>query len=96
MTIGPGRLTAGHGAHDDEWFGASSDGGGQGSVRRFVGQIFLAGKEPHERSTLFRRVVADRPAQYRIAGLELVKDRALSGYTFDVELYFAVKTCERP
>jgi hypothetical protein len=34
-------------------------------------QIHLAGEEPQHRSALVRDVVADRPAQHRIAGFQL-------------------------
>ena len=41
-------------------------------------------------------VVADRPAQHRIAGLERVEDRALRDRTLDVELHLAVDARQRP
>ena len=52
---------------------ASGSGASGGSCEK----ILLAGEEPHERPALLRDVVADRPAQHRIAGLERVEDRAL-------------------
>ncbi|HKI20153.1 MAG TPA: hypothetical protein VKA15_19845, partial [Isosphaeraceae bacterium] len=57
-------------------------------IRRVMGQILLAGEEPHERSALVRDMVADRPAQNRITDVERVEDRALRGLTRDVELGF--------
>jgi len=57
----------------------------QWGVRRLVGQILLASEEPQHRSPPLCDVVADRPAQRRIAGLERVEDRALRGRTRDVE-----------
>src|SRR5262249_22063607 len=42
-----------------------------------VGQVLLAGEEPQERPSPLRRVVADRPAERRVAGFERVEDRAL-------------------
>jgi hypothetical protein len=51
-----------------------------------VGQILLAGEEPYERSALLRDLIADRPAQHRIAGLEGVEDRALRDRPLDVEI----------
>ena len=69
---------------------------GSGASGELVGQILLAGEEPHERPALLRDVVADRPAQHRIAGLERVEDRALRGRTLDVELHLAVDARQRP
>ena len=48
---------------------------GSGASGELVGQILLAGEEPHERAALLRDVVADRPTQHRIAVLEGVEDR---------------------
>src|SRR5947208_5660133 len=87
---------AGHGPHDQQGFGPRQDRVGQGGVWRFVGQILFAGEDPHERSALVRDLVADRPAQHRIAGLERVEDRALRGLTLDLELHLAVDARERP
>src|SRR5437773_3397892 len=89
-------LAAGHGPDDQERLGARRDGVGQRGVRRLVGEILLAGEEPHERPALLRDVVADRPAQHRIAGLERVEDRARRGDTLDVELHLTVDVRERP
>ena len=49
-------------------------------------EIFLAGKEPQERSTLLGVVLADRSAQHGIAGFKGIKDRALRDRTLDLEL----------
>lgn len=59
-------------------------------------QIPCAGKEPQERSALVRDVVADRPAQHRIASLERIEHRALGHLTFDVERHFPVDFRELP
>ena len=69
---------------------------GQRGIRQFVEQIPLAGEEPYERSALLRDLVADRPAQHRIAGLERVEDRALRGLTLDVKRHLAVDVREQP
>src|SRR5437899_1965604 len=91
-----GSLAAGHGPHDQKRLGPRHDRVGQRGVRRFVGPILLAGEEPHERSALAGDLVADRPAEHRIAGLERVEDRALRDLTLDVELHLAVDVCEGP
>src|SRR3989442_15816601 len=92
----PLALAAGHGTHDQKRLCAHRDRVGQRGIRRFVGQILRAGEEPQERSALLRDVVADRPAQHRIAGLERVEDRALRGLTFNVELHLSVHARKRP
>src|SRR5438876_3864835 len=89
-------LTAGHGPDDQKGLGARRDRVGQRGVRRFVGQILLAGEEPHERPAPLRDVVADGPAQHRIAGLERVEDRALRDRTFDVDLHLALDARQLP
>src|ERR687888_2071323 len=85
----PFSLTARHGPHDEEGLLPVRDRLGQGGLWQLVGQVLLAGEEPDERSAPLRDVVADRPAQHRIAGLERVEDRALRDLTLDVELHVA-------
>src|SRR6059036_509647 len=92
----PLALAAGHGTHDQKRLCAHRDRVGQRGIRRFVGQILLAGEEAHERPAPLRDVVADRPAQHRIAGLERVEDRALRDPTLDVELHLAVDVRQLP
>src|SRR5207244_13609983 len=72
------------------------DCSGQRGVRECVRQFLLADDSPHERSASFRDVVADRPAQHRIAGLERVEDRALRDPTLDVELHLALDVRQLP
>jgi len=85
-----GPLAAGYGPYDQKRLGPRRDRVGQRGVRQFMGQILLAGEEPYERSALLRDVVADRPAQHGVAGLERVEDRALRGLSLDVKLHLAV------
>src|SRR2546422_7351044 len=61
-----------------------------------MGEIPLAREESQERSTLLRDVVADRPSQHRIAGLERLEDRRLRDLTLDVQRYLAVDVRQRP
>src|SRR5262245_37443336 len=88
-------LAASNGPDDKKRLRTSRDRGGQWGVGRLVGQILLAGKEPHERSALLRDMIADRPPQHRIAGLEGVEDRALSDRSLDVELHFSTDARQR-
>src|SRR5438876_2956536 len=89
-------LAAGNGPDDEKRFCPRRDRVGQRGVRRFVGQILLAGEEPQERTALLRDVVADRPAQHWIARLERVNDRALRGLTLNVELHLAADARQSP
>src|SRR5712692_3286519 len=83
------KLPAGDGADDDEGFPARRDRIGQWGIRRLVGQILLAGEETQERPALLRDLVADRPAQHRIASLERVEDRPQRDWAVDLKFYFA-------
>ena len=51
-SVSPTQLAAGHGPHDQEGLGSPRDRVGQRGVRRLVGQVLLAGEEPHERPAL--------------------------------------------
>jgi hypothetical protein len=71
-----------------KWLRPQHNRVGHRGVRRLMGKVLLTGEELQHRSALLRDVVADRPAQHRIADLECVEDRALRGRTLDVELHF--------
>src|ERR1700735_976318 len=51
-------------------------------------QIFLAGEEAQERPPLLCDLIANRPAQHRIASLKRVKHRTKRDWTSDVERQF--------
>ena len=80
------RLTAGNGAEDDKGFRPRCDRIGKRGIRRLMREILLAGEEPQERPALLGHLIADRPAQHRIAGLKRVEDRALRDRALDIEL----------
>src|SRR5271157_2241235 len=80
-------LSAGHGPENHKRLSARRNGVGQRGVRQLVGQILLAGEEPDERSAALHDVIADRPAQHRIASLERIEDCALCNRTDHVELH---------
>jgi hypothetical protein len=61
-----------------------------------MGQILLAGEEPHERSTLECGMIADRSPQHWISGFQHIKDRALGDGTGDLQLHLAVHASQRP
>src|SRR5207248_9703288 len=60
-----------------------------------MGYILRAGEESYERSALPGDVVADRPAQHRVAGLERLHERALRGWTLNVEHHVAADLGQR-
>src|SRR6516165_9300306 len=91
----PARLAAGNGPYDEKGFGPGRDRVGQRAVWRLMGQILLAGEEPQEGPALLCNVVADRPTQHRVAGLERVEDRALRNLAVDVELHLAIDARQR-
>jgi len=70
-----GPLAAAYGSNNQKRLSPRRDRVGQWGVRQLMGQILLAGEEPQERSALLRDLVADRPLQHGIAGLERVEDR---------------------
>src|SRR6266581_200189 len=89
-------LAAGDGPYDKKGLRPRRDRIGERGVRRLMGQILPAGKKPQEPPSLLCDVVADRPAQHRIAGLERVQHRALRGRAFDVEEHLGVDMRQRP
>ena len=90
------RLAAGNGPYNEKGFRPRRDLVGQRGIRRLMGQILLAGEEPQEGSSLLRDVVAGRPPQHRIAGLERVEDRALRNRTLNVEPHLTVYVRQCP
>src|SRR5712691_2894149 len=90
------ELAPGHGPYDEKGLRPHRDRVGQRGIRQLVGQIPLAGEEPQERPALLRDVVADRPAQHRITGLQRVDDRALRHRTFNLELHLSVDPRQPP
>src|SRR5262249_56694071 len=69
---------------------------GEGGVGWLVGQVRLTGEEAQHRLAPPGGVVADRAAQPRVAGLQRVEDRALSGRALDGELDLGADLRQRP
>ncbi len=82
-------LTAGHRSHNQKRFCAASDCVRQRSVRRLVGPILSASEEPDKWPPLLSNVIADRPAQHRIARLKDIQHRALGNRPFNLKLDLA-------
>ena len=57
--------------------------------------VFVAGEEPQERPPLLRGVVADRPAEHRVASFERVEDRPLRRFALHGEFDFASDAGQR-
>src|ERR1700687_2949308 len=81
-------LAAGNSPDNEEGLLPGCNCVGQREVRRLVRQVFLASKEPQERSPLLRAMLADGATQHRITGLKRVENRAQRDRTFDFELDF--------
>lgn len=88
-------LSPGDGSQHNQWFLSQRDGFRQWRVRRFMREVFLAGKEPEERPSLVCHLIANGATQHRIAGLERVDGRANCGRPLDLDTDFAADTCQR-
>ena len=71
-----------------EGFPALRDGIGQGSIRRFVGEILFASEEADERPALQGAVIANGAAEHRIARLQGIQNGALGNWALDFKLDF--------
>jgi hypothetical protein len=89
------HLTAGNSSDNQKGLHLRQHRLGQRRVRRVMGEILLAREEPHVRPALLRHVIADRPAQHRIARLKSVEDRALRHLALDLELHLAADVRQR-
>ena len=91
----PQKLPSRNGPDNDKRLLPRRDRVGQWGIRRVVGQILLAGEETQERPALLRDLVADRPAQHRIAGFERVEDRSQRDRAVELKFYFAADVRQR-
>ena len=62
----------------------------QRRVGRIMGKILATGEEAHERAAIMRDVVANRPAQHRIARFDGVEHRALGDWPGNFDCYLAI------
>jgi hypothetical protein len=86
------ELAAGNGANDQERLIAGGNCMWQGCVWGFLGQIFRASEEAHERAALLGAVVANGAAQHWVGDLERVKSRPQSGLALDIEQHLAANS----
>jgi hypothetical protein len=91
-----GLLASGHGSDNKKRLSPCRNCVGQRGVRQFMGQILLAGEEPHERPALECDMVTDRSPQHWIPGFEGIQDRALRHRSRDLQRYFTVDAREGP
>src|SRR5439155_986368 len=87
---------AGHRPYDQKGFPPRRDRVREGSVRRLVGEILLAGKEPYQWTPLLRGGITDRPAQHWILCLQRVEDRALRRRALNLERHLSADARQRP
>src|SRR5437588_1644584 len=88
-------LAPGNGPDNDKRLLPRRDRIGQWGIRRLMRQILLAGEEAQERPALLRDLVADRPAQHRIAGLKRVENRPQRDRAVELELHLAANVRQR-
>ena len=84
--------TARYGSYDQKRLSPRYDGCGQGGIRRFVGEVLLAGEEPYKGPALSGDVIAERAAECWIGGLERVEEGSLRGLPFDMKFNLSVHT----
>src|SRR2546427_2579455 len=88
-------LAARYGCQDHQRLRSRGDRVRQGRVSRLERDILLTGEVPQEGPALLRDVIADRPLEHRIPGLQRVEDRAQRGRPLDCEFYFSVDVSQR-
>ena len=80
------RLPAGNCPYDAERFLSRRHRVGQRFVGRLVSPVLSADEEPQKRPALPGIMIADRPAQHWIPGLERIQDRALGDLAVNLQL----------
>src|SRR6266568_7883990 len=87
--------TAGNCAHDEERLAAFSDRVGQGSIGRFVRNIFAASEEPNQRTAFESSVLANCAAQHRVFRFDRVENRFHSRRSIKIEMYLIANLRQR-
>lgn len=88
------QLSAGDGGNHNEGLFAGGDCLGQGRIRPFMRQVFLAGKKSQERTALERHVITYRPAQHGISAFQRIQHRALRYGRGDFKLHLTGSVCQ--
>ncbi len=96
MVDGILRLSSRHGPYDQQWLRSAYHNCGEGSIRRFVREILLAGEKANERPSAFRHVIADGASQHRILTLQGIEDRIHRNWAGNIQRDFAADSRECP
>src|SRR6185503_1539940 len=88
-------LTPGDCADDVERLRTRRDCGRQRCVSRLVRHILTTRKEPQQRTTLARNMIANGPTQHRITSLERVEDRASCHFAVNLKLHITTDARQR-
>lgn len=73
-------------SQNDKRFSPGNDFFGEWRIRRFVGQVLIAGKKPQKRSSFFSSMISNGSNQYRISGFNLGQDRTLGYRRWNIQL----------
>ena len=89
-------LAPGDGPYNEERLFPRRDRVGEQSPRLLMGKVLPAGKEPQKRTALPSLVIADRPAQHRIARFQSLQNRPRRHRTLHRKLHLIANSCQRP
>lgn len=87
-------LAAGYRSDDEKGLRGGGDGEWKGGIGGLVGDVFVAGEEAQEGTTVEGGVVADGAAEHGIPGLQGIKDGALGRPGGDIEQELALDAGE--
>jgi hypothetical protein len=80
---------------DQEWFCPVCNRMRQRRIGRFMRQIFAAGKKSDHRPASLGYMITYCPPQHWIFGFNSVQERALSYFSVELKVYFAIDIGER-
>src|ERR1700731_4515859 len=89
-------LSSGDRAHDEERLLAFHDRVGQGSVRRFMRNVFAAHEKSHQRTALERSMIANCAAQHRVFFFQSVEQRFRCRAPVKIDSHFVADFRQRP
>ncbi len=90
------RLSASHGAHDQQRLRPIGDRVRQRLIHWFMGEILLTCKEPDEGAPFVGRMITDGSTQHGIANLERVEHRLLGYGASDIQRHFTIDASQSP
>src|SRR5206468_10854163 len=88
-------LSSCDGAHDETRLVAFGNRVGQWSIERFVGDVFAAGKESHQRPALERVVFTDSAAQHRVSVLQCSDNCVRRHGSVKIDMHFIANFRQR-